>query len=233
MARPKLTVVLPAHNEAENLEKVVTALQDAAPEMGADFALIIVDDGSTDATPEAVAGLRQKYSHIHCIRHPRNLGYGGAVISGFRAADGDYVALMDADGQFDARDLVRLFRHTASCDVVVGYRSRRADPAGRRILGHIWTVIGRRFFRIRIRDLNCGLKVFKRSVLEPLQLRCQGPGINMEIMSQIAAAGIPVREIACVHLAREAGKQSGASFPVMKKGLLELWFLVRNRSKMQ
>ena len=228
---PRLNVILPCHNEAANLERVVDGLLQVLPQLDAAVTLTIVDDGSTDPTPEIVRRLGERYPNIRSIRHDHNRGYGGAVISGLRATDDGYAAIMDADGQFDATDLVNLFRRVNACDVVVGYRARRADPMGRRLLGCLWTLTGRCLFGIRLRDLNCGLKVFKLSAIRPWELQCIGPGINMEIMSQVFAAGNPVKEVGCKHRARTSGKQSGASLPVVLKGLSELAGMIAARRR--
>jgi len=221
----KLSIVLPAYNEEENIENVVDSLLAIKREIGCDLVLFIVNDGSTDATPEICKNLAQINPSIRCINHSRNIGYGGAIISGLRASEGDYVAIMDADGQFEARDLVKLYRHRESCDVVVGYRALRADPLGRQILGRMWTLIGRVLFKIPIRDLNCALKIFKRSLIETLDLRCSGPGINLEIMAQLVAAEIPIKEVHCSHYPRTKGNQSGGSLRVMLRALPELSYV--------
>ena len=136
------------------------------------------------------------------------------------------MAIIDADGQFDAQDLVKLLRYTDSFDVVVGYRQRRADPLARRILGQMWTLIGRWLFNILIRDLNCGLKIFKRSLIEALELRCQGPGINLEIMAQLVSSEIPIKEVPCLHFPRTKGTQSGGSLRVIQRALPELLYVL-------
>jgi glycosyltransferase involved in cell wall biosynthesis len=229
VGKPKLNVVLPAYNEAGNLEPVVSGLLAVAPELEADLWVTIVDDGSTDSTAVVISNLQKIRPNILCVAHSRNIGYGGAVISGMKAVEADYIAIMDADGQFDARDLVTLFRHTRSHDVVVGYRRKRADPLGRRFLGRLWTILGRCIFRIPVRDLNCGLKILKRSLIDPNGLQCEGPGVNMEIMSKITAAGIPIQEVGCRHFSRRLGRQSGASFPVVKRGIAELFRMMRGK----
>jgi glycosyltransferase involved in cell wall biosynthesis len=228
---PKLNVVLPAHNEAGNLEHVVASLMYVAPEIGANLTLTIVNDGSTDDSASVISTLQRRYGNLRCITHLHRAGYGAAVASGLKATDEGYAAIMDADGQFEARDLARLFEHTASYDVVVGYRIERADPAGRKILGRLWSMAGRKLFRIPIRDLNCGLKIFHHTVLQSLRLRCSGPGINMEIMSQIAARGIPILEVGCRHHSRTVGQQSGANLLVIAKGVAELARLALRRGR--
>jgi len=104
---------------------------------------------------------------------------------------------------------------------------------GRRLLGRVWSMIGRWCFQVPIRDLNCGLKVFKRSIIEGLTLRCLGPGINLEIMTQIVMAGIPIKEVPCSHFPRTAGRQSGGSLRVITRALPELahvWRLSREKA---
>lgn len=227
-----LTLVLPAHNEAGNIERVVAsflAIQDRI-----DFALtiLIVNDGSTDATGSICRNLAEQNPSVRCVQHSSNIGYGGALISGFRASEGDYIALADADGQFRPADFIRLLEHVDSFDVVVGFRQDRADPPGRRLMGRIWSLVGRWFYHIPIRDLNCGLKIFKRPIVADLPLRCVGPGINLELMTHIVMAGIPIKEVPCSHYPRVAGDQSGGTLRVIRRALPELvhvWRLKRRK----
>ncbi len=227
----KLSIVLPVYNEEENIGRVASSFLAIKNKMEYDLTIVIVNDGSSDATEHICNDLSKNNPSIRCINHKTNIGYGGAVTSGFRASDGDYVALTDGDGQFDANDIIKLLHYTKSFEVVVGYREQRADPLGRRILGRMWTLIGRCCCNIPIRDLNCGLKVFKRSLVDALTLRCLGPGINLEIMTQIVAAGIPIKEVPCSHFPRTAGNQTGGSVRVIKRALPELLHVWRLKTK--
>lgn len=218
----KLTLVLPAHNEAGNLERVVASFLDVQDQMDFALTLLIVDDGSTDATGSIGRDLSETNPSVRYVQHSRNIGYGGALISGFRASEGDYVAVIDADGQFHASDFIRLLEHVPSYDLVVGYREERADPLGRRLMGQVWSLMGRWIFKIPIQDLNCGCKIFKRSIIADLPLRCLGPGINLEIMTHIVMAGFPIKEVPCSHLPRVVGNQSGGTLRVMIRALPEI-----------
>ena len=227
-----LTLVLPAHNEAGNIERVVASFLDAGDRMALALRILIVDDGSTDATGPICLNLAENNPSVRCVQHSSNVGYGGALISGFRAAEGDYVALADADGQFHPSDFIRLLEHVESYDVVVGYRQDRADPQGRRLMGRVWSWIGRWIFEIPIRDLNCGLKIFRRSIVADLPLRCVGPGINLELMTHVVMAGIPIKEVPCTHYPRVVGEQSGGTLRVISRALPELvhvWRLKRGK----
>ena len=225
-----LTLVLPAHNEAGNLERVVASFLDIRDRIGLALTILIVNDGSTDATGTVCRNLAENNPAVRCVHHSRNIGYGGALISGFRASEGDYVAIADADGQFHPADFIRLLEHVESCDVVVGCRRDRADPPGRRLMGWAWSLIGRWVFKIPIRDLNCGLKIFKRSIVADLPLQCVGPGINLELMTHVVMADIPIEEVPCSHFPRVAGDQSGGTLRVISRALPELvhvWRLKR------
>ena len=227
-----LTVVLPANNEAGNIERVVASFLDIRDQMDFAMKILIVDDGSSDGTGPICQELAEDNPSIRWVQHGRNIGYGGALISGFRASEGDYVAVVDADGQFCPTDFIRLLECLESYDVVVGCRRDRADPCGRRVLGRVWSLLGRWLFKIPIRDLNCGLKVFKRSIVADLPLRCVGPGINLELMTHISMAGIPIKEVPCSHFPRVSGEQSGGTPRVISRALPELlhvWRLKRGK----
>jgi len=228
----KLTLVLPAHNEAGNIERVVASFLDIQDQIDFALTILIVDDGSSDATGPICRKLAENNPAIRCVHHGRNIGYGGALISGFRASEGDYVALADADGQFRPADFVRLLEHAESYDAVVGYRQDRADPRGRRLMGRVWSLLGRWLFKIPIQDLNCGLKIFKRSIVADLPLQCIGPGINLELMTHISMAGISIKEVPCSHFPRVTGDQSGGTLRVISRALPELlhvWRLKRGK----
>src|ERR687885_3058023 len=103
-----LSLVLPAHDEEANLEPVVRAALAALPGIVREFEIVVVDDGSRDATPAIADRLATEDARVRVVHHPRNRGYGAALRSGFAAARGDRIAFMDADPQFDVRDLARL-----------------------------------------------------------------------------------------------------------------------------
>ncbi|MBI9082501.1 MAG: glycosyltransferase family 2 protein [Desulfobacterales bacterium] len=224
-----MDVILPAYNEAEGLETVIHDLRSVKDKIGCDLSLIIVDDGSTDGTGEIGRRLSENHGAIRYVRHERNRGYGSAVISGIEAAVGRHAAIFDADGQFRAEDLSRLYRERNGFDVVVGYRQKRADPWQRRLLGNLWTLVGNLFFGLTLRDLNCGLKIFRSDTLKRLDLKCTGAGITLDIMEQIASMDIPIRQLPCSHYPRIHGRQTGADPQVIQRALSELAFLYQRR----
>ena len=155
----------------------------------------------------------------------KNRGYGGAVISGIRAATQPYVVLADGDGQFDPKEVASLAAYVPEYDVVVGKRIQRADHLMRRINGKAWTMLVRIVLGIGISDIDCGFKLFKREFLDGMELRAHGAMISTELMARVAGRGAKIKEVGVHHLPRLAGEQSGANFKVIARAFKELFTL--------
>jgi glycosyltransferase involved in cell wall biosynthesis len=222
---PGLSVFLPSHNEEANCERVVGGYLDVLPDFADDYEVIVVDDGSRDRTGEIADRLAAGNSHVRVVHHPVNRGYGGAVISGIRAARMPYVLLSDGDGQFDPRDIGKLLAFVPDYDVVVGRRVYRADNLVRRVNGEAWTLLVRMVLGVRVHDIDCGFKLFRRELIERVELRAQGAMISTELMARLAGLGAKVREVEVSHLPRTAGEQSGANLKVVARAFKELFTL--------
>jgi hypothetical protein len=133
--------------------------------------------------------------------------------------------LCDGDGQFDAAELAALVPMVANCDVVVGRRVRRADRLVRRLNGQAWTALVRLLFGIKITDVDCGFKLFKREFIQDLNLTARGAMISTELMVKIGARGARICEVEVGHLPRLAGEQSGADPKVILRAFAELFRL--------
>ena len=222
---PGISVFLPSHNEEANVERVVRGYLEALPPLADNYEVIVVDDGSGDRTGPIADALARENPHVKVVHHEHNRGYGGAVISGIRAATQPYVVLADGDGQFDAKEVARLTEFVPEYDVVAGKRIRRADPLMRRINGKAWTTLVRIVLGIGISDIDCGFKLFKREFLEGMELRAHGAMISTELMARVAGRGAKVKEVGVTHLPRQAGEQSGANLKVIARAFRELFTL--------
>ncbi|MBF6569476.1 MAG: glycosyltransferase family 2 protein [Candidatus Binataceae bacterium] len=220
-----LSVFLPSHNEEGNLERVVAGLGSILPKITDDYEIIIVDDGSRDRTGEIADRLVAADSHLRVIHHEHNRGYGGAVTSGIAAATKPWVMLCDGDGQFSSEDLGAMAAKADRYDVIVGRRVHRADPLGRRLNGRAWTTLMRLLFGIRIHDLDCGFKLFRRRLVDPQALKARGAMISAELMARMVGSGARIAEVEVRHLPRQAGEQSGADLRVVMRAFRELFLL--------
>jgi len=224
---PGLTVFLPSHNEEGNIERVVGGFRSTLPEAADNFEIIVVDDGSSDRTGELADRLAAEDPHVKVVHHARNRGYGGAVISGIRAASQPYVLLCDGDGQFDPDDVKLLAARIGDCDCVIGCRRHRADPFMRRVNGRVWTIMMRLLFGIHAHDIDCGFKLFRREILNRVELHAKGAMISTELMARLAGNGARICEVEVKHLPRLAGEQSGNSLKVIARAFRELFVLYR------
>lgn len=165
--RPRVSVVVPAYNEAGNVGEVVEAVAQAFAALGVDGELVLVDDGSTDGTAEEAAAAAQRHPFVRVLTHRRNMGLTEALETGFRAARGEVVMLLPADMESDPReDIPKLLaKLEEGYDVVAGWRQGRRD--GKVLASRIYNAVSRWLFHVQAHDMNW-IKAFRREVVEDL-----------------------------------------------------------------
>lgn len=218
-----LSVFFPAQNEAGNIERVVrSALEICAPLTGV-LEVIVVDDGSTDETPEIVAVLGQSDPRVRLVRHEVNRGYGGALKSGLAAATGDYIFYTDGDGQFDIHEIVALVPLLKQADLIAGYRIHRSDPWYRLVNARLYHWLIHALFGLKMKDVDCAFKLIKRAVVDSLKLTSEGALISAEFLLRAQRSGFRIVEVGVHHYPRQWGKASGARLSVILRMFVELF----------
>ncbi len=200
----KLSCIVPAWNEAESLPHLWAKLEPIVSRYN-DWELIIVDDGSTDATARIVAGLSQSQPRIRLLAQRRNQGKSAALTAGFRAVSGDIVVTLDADLQDDPAEIPKLVDELEgkNLDVVGGWKQDRHDPWIKVISSKVFNGLANRALGTHFHDLNCGLKVYRRAVTDRLELY----GDLYRFIPLLAVAdGFRVGELPVVHHARQYGQ---------------------------
>jgi glycosyltransferase involved in cell wall biosynthesis len=225
--RPTISVIFPAFNEEDNIRRTVETTMKVLPKVAMGWEVIVVDDGSTDATALICDDLKARYAEVEVIRHCQNRGYGAALKSGIMAAQYDLIFFSDSDGQFDLQELQQLICWSEDYDIVAGYRANRHDPLHRRINALGWNVLVRLVLGIKIRDIDCAFKLFRREVFDRVQIRSVGAMVNTEIFAQVTQLGMRVHQVKVNHFPRRLGKQSGANVYVIIKAFRELGRLWR------
>lgn len=226
----KLSLVLPAHNEADNIEAVVSRGISVLPKVVRDVEIVIVDDGSTDGTGDIVDRLASSDERIKAVHHPVNRGYGAALTSGFDATSGDLIMFMDSDRQFDIADITALLPYVPHYDIVAGYRIHRQDPLYRKTYGKLFGIVVWVLFGVRMRDVDCAFKIYRADLLRNLKLTAPGALINTEMLVRSRRRGATIAQVGVKHYPRIAGQSSGGSPKVVIRAMGEtvrLWFALR------
>jgi glycosyltransferase involved in cell wall biosynthesis len=224
----ELSFFFPAHNEEANLEALVEEALVALPTLAETFEIIAVDDGSRDRTPAIADELAAKHPEFRVVHHPTNYGYGAALRSGFRASRYSLIAFIDGDRQFKVADVGKLTERLGGPDdpdVVLGYRLVRADPPIRRWYARIYRLANRIFFGVRVRDIDCACKLFKRQALEPVRVSSGGAFFTAELLIKLKFNGRKMAEVGVSHYARTAGSPTGAKPKVVFRAVRDFWAL--------
>jgi glycosyltransferase involved in cell wall biosynthesis len=218
---------MPAYNEEANIVRSVRQAERAGLASGLEYEIVVVDDGSTDATADLAEAASDR---VRVVRQLENLGYGAALRACLREAKMDVILFVDADNQFDLTETRILLDALDGADVVVGYRSIRRDPLRRRFVAGCWNRLVRALFDVPVRDVNCGFKLFRREALEGIELSSDGAMISTELVAKLTRAGRCVKEVAVTHLPRIGGSPTGMRPRVVARAFLELARLRRRLS---
>ena len=230
---PQLSVVIPAFNEVRTLERIIAAVQ--AVEV--DKEIIVVDDGSADGTRELLEEIvRRGIPQLHVLHHDRNLGKGAALRTGFAAARGEFVIVQDADLEYDPGEYPKLLRPLIDKRADVVFGSRFIGSSEHRVL-YYWHSLGNRlltlvsnmFTNLNLSDMETGYKVFRRDILQQINLEEDRFGFEPEITAKLARYrknGQPLRiyEVGISYYGRtyqEGKKISG------KDGARSLWCILK------
>lgn len=193
----KLSVIVPVYNEKESISPLAQELTETLSRLGFTYEVIFVDDGSRDGSGEAIKQIIQKDSHFRCITLKKNFGKSGALASGFKEAKGELISTIDADLQFDPKELPEfLDKLKQGYDLVNGCSVKGNNPFPKRLSSKIVNNVLAFLSRVQLHDLNCGFKVFRREVLGDISL---SPGMHRYIPLFVHSAGYSVGEVK-VHL---------------------------------
>lgn len=228
-----ISVVLPAFNEEESIEKAVRDTASFLPQRFEDWEILVVDDGSVDDTSSIVQGLAADEPRIKLLRHAQNAGYGRAIATGFEAARGELVFYTDADNQFDIRELADLVPLTSEADAVFGFRVYRYDSVLRCMLSWTYNRLVRVLFRVRIRDVDCAFKLFTRRVLDQMTIDSRDFFIDTELVARTARLGFKSVEKGVRHYPRSAGHTTvrPSHIPRTLWTVARMWFRIHFQGK--
>ena len=224
----QISLFFPAYNEEKNIKKTVEDALLILPKVASDFEVIVVDDGSRDKTAEIVKKISNENKKVRIFSHPKNLGYGSALKTGFEKARFGWVAFADSDGQFNIAELGLLIEKAGSADLVLGYRLNRADPLFRSVTTFGWKTLARILLGLDAKDYSCGFKLIKKEVYKTvLPLVGEEKVTQIELLVKAKRLGFKIAEVGVHHYPRKYGSQTGANLSVVLKSVADLFKLWR------
>lgn len=218
-------LIIPTYNEIENIEKMLTTLQDLYPELS----VLIIEDGSPDGTADVVKSFQKEKKNLHIIERVGKLGLGTAYLTGFKWAlehDYQFIFEMDCDFSHNPKDIQYLLTAAQNYDLVIG--SRYIDgiriinwPFSRLLLSYGASIYTRFITGIKILDVTGGFKCFKRTTLEAIDLNkvvSNGYCFQVELNFKVWSKGLSLKEVPIIFTERRNG-QSKMSGGIIKEAV--------------
>lgn len=225
---PGLSIFFPAYNDAGTIASMALLADVAARALTDNYEIIIVNDGSQDHTALVLTELQTHLPALRVIHHPRNLGYGAALRSGFSAATKAWIFYTDGDAQYNPLDLAVLAAALRpGVDVVNGYKISRNDPFIRILLGALYNWGVKLAFGLRLRDVDCDFRLMRREILNSLHLESDTGSICVEMIKKIQDAGYVFAEAPVSHYHRQYGVSQFFNWRRLlrtARHLLRLWW---------
>jgi glycosyltransferase involved in cell wall biosynthesis len=235
--KPGLSVFFPAYNDSGTIASLVITALRTARELTPDFEVIIVNDGSADATAEIADELARTYPEVKVVHHTANRGYGGALQSGLQAATRELVFYTDGDAQYDPAEMARLWEALDdSVDLVNGYKISRSDPFHRIVIGRVYHHTVKLLFGLHVRDVDCDFRLLRRSIFDRVRLEKRSGVICLEMMKKIQDAGFRIAEVPVHHYHRAFGRSQFFNFSRLFKTAVDvgrLWIALVVRREHQ
>ena len=229
-----ISAVLPAFNEEENIENAATRMAATLRSLPLqDWEVIIVDDGSIDSTGSIADGLAAADPHIRVFHHNPNRGYAAALKTGFTNARCGLLFFTDSDNQFDVREISNLLPFIKDSDIVCGFRIYRFDPLTRLVLSWGFNLLVRITFGIKVRDIDCAFKLFRREVFDKVNIESKKFFVNAEVLAKARHYGFRLSEVGVRHYPRPAGRSTvrPSHIPSTLAELARIWVRVHFKSR--
>lgn len=223
-----ISAFFPCYNDGGTIGSMVVLAFQALDKICDDYEVLVVDDGSVDHSRDVLLELKKKYVRMRLIFHEKNLGYGGALRSGFKNATKEYVFYTDGDAQYNPLELENLVsKLNDGIHIVNGYKKQRNDSAYRIIIGKIYNYVMKLLFGIKISDIDCDFRLIRRSVFDSIELKHNSGVICVEMIKKMQDAGFCFTEVGISHYFRSYGRSQFFNFKRLFKvafDIIRLWY---------
>jgi len=225
-----VSAMFPCYNDALTIGGLVDDVYAALTPLVPAVEVIVVNDGSSDASQAVLEELAAERPWLRVVEHAQNRGYGQALISGFTAARHDWIFYTDGDAQYDAREAAVLVPlATCAVDIVQGYKVGRGDPWYRKLIGRVYHHGVKLMFGLSVRDTDCDFRLFRRRLFSDARLASTSGVICVEMMVRFQRGGARFVEAPVHHYFRPHGRSQFFRLPAIARSglqLLSLWWRV-------
>ena len=209
----RISLFFPVYRDEATVERVTRKAVATMDELASEYEVIIVDDGSPDRAGEVADELARTIPRVQVVHHARNMGYGEALRSGFKAARYEWICFTDGDDEYEVDDLRRLIRLREYYDLIITFRYAKRYSGVRIFISFVYNKVLRLLFQTRYRDISCGLRMIRKAVADELDLRSTSPFIGAEIAIKTTVKGFRVGEVGVQTFPREFGRGASTTLP--------------------
>ena len=200
----------PAYNEEKSIPLLIPKVSALLSSLTEAYEIIIIENGSRDKTALVADELAGKYRGVRVLHYEKGLGYGGALVEGFKHSKYDYVCYTDGDNQYNVDEFRDGFRLMGDADIASGYARSKAVSTYRKAQSNIFNLLIWLLFFFRIRDINCSMKIYKRKVLDTIEIKSLSAFIDAEMLLRAHHAGFTIAQFPVTHYERIAGTAIGS-----------------------
>ncbi len=212
----EISFFCPAYHDEGNLPVLIPTVHAFLSKISGRFEIIIIEDGSPDATSKVADDLAKQYPEIRVIHHEKNMGYGATLREGFLSARYAYIMYTDGDNQYDVNELLpHLGLLRSGFDALNPYAKEKAVTPRRKVQSAIYNILLSILFFTRFKDANCSLKVYKKEIIDKMQIRSVSAFIDAEMLLKAKKMHYRIAQFPVTHYPRRTGLASGSKSSVI------------------
>jgi len=193
--KPNVSFYIPVYNDQKTIEIVVDKALKLLKKVANLYEILIIDDYSSDNSRIIIKKLMQKNKNIRAIFNPKNLGYGAVMKIAIRDSKFDIVCTVDGDDEYDISDIEKMLKISQYYGLIICFRYKRMYSSTRIFISHIYNILLRFHFSIKYRDINTGIRLFKKSAIKDIKLTTNSPFTPAELVIKSYFSGLPVGEL--------------------------------------
>ena len=225
MMEKSLSLIIPVYNEEGNLEELINDLEEFFSDFENQYEILFIDDGSADASAKYIS--KNLSENMDLIKHENNKGYGEALKTGFKESRLDLIGYIDGDNQFDVQTITKFLNKLDNHDMVIGERIDRKDTWDRALISEGFNYLARFLLDINFRDIDCGIKVFRREVYEKIDLTTKRT-VDAELLAKTQKNNFNIKQVKVNHYRRDKGESEAEGLvtvrlPLIIKTLKEIY----------